>query len=97
MTTELEPDPLCAEPLLIVNLLAHIGEGDVGAPAHQQLRGGHTAPRRADDGDAETTHGERLGLGHRSFKVVRLNSAKTMAVIRKRVMTFGSLQPVSSK
>ena len=34
---------------------------------------------------------------HRSLRVVRLNSAQTIAMIRKRVMTFGSLQPMSSK
>ncbi len=34
---------------------------------------------------------------HLSFNVVRLNSAKMMATIRNRVMTFGSLQPISSK
>ena len=34
---------------------------------------------------------------HRSFNVVRLKSAKITATIRNRVMTFGSLQPRSSK
>ena len=34
---------------------------------------------------------------HRSFKVVRLNSAKMIATITNRVMTFGSLHPMSSK
>ena len=34
---------------------------------------------------------------HRSFNVVRLKSAKMMATMTKRVITFGSLQPRSSK
>ncbi len=34
---------------------------------------------------------------HRSFNVVRLNNAKMIATITKRVITFGSLQPINSK
>ena len=34
---------------------------------------------------------------HRSLSVVRLNSAKMIARITNRAMTFGSLQPISSK
>ena len=34
---------------------------------------------------------------HRSFSVVRLHNAKMIATITKRVMTFGSLQPINSK
>ena len=52
------------------------------APAHHR----HMAPR-------DVVRDRR----HRSLRVVRLNSAQTIAMIRKRVMTFGSLQPMSSK
>ena len=34
---------------------------------------------------------------YRSFSVVRLKSANTIAMITKREITFGSLQPMSSK
>ena len=49
-----------------------------------------TTTRLPDDG-------ERRVRRHRSFKVVRLNSAKMIARMTNRVMTFGSLQPMSSK
>ena len=41
-----------------------------------------------------STENASLPRHHRSFNVVRLNSAKMTARIRKRVMTFGSLQPM---
>ena len=65
--------------------------------AHEQLRRGDTAARRPDDGDALAANGEWAIDRHRSFSVVRLNSAKMIATITNRVMTFGSLQPISSK
>ena len=59
-----------------------------------------TAARRTRDGDALAPHVElarRTRRHHRSFNVVRLNRAKMMPTITKRVMTFGSLHPISSK
>ena len=42
-------------------------------------------------------HGEGSFRGHRSFSVVRLNNAKMIATMMNRVITLGSLQPISSK
>ena len=56
-------------------------------------------PLRAapDDDDPLVRDTEKACVGHRSFNVVRLKSAKMIAMIRNRVITFGSLQPISSK
>ena len=79
-----------------VDLLADVGQRHAGAAAHQQLRRGHTASGRADDDDPLAANGERR-VAHLSFSVVRLKSAKMIARIRNLVITFGSLQPMSSK
>ena len=66
----------------------------------QQLGGGDAASRRARDRHALPLDRKRrrsVHAPHRSFNVVRLNSAKMIATITKRAMTFGSLQPISSK
>ena len=97
MLAELQRHTGVTQPGLVGDLRPQVGQGHRGAATDQQLRRRHAAPGRPDDDDALAAHGEAIARGHRSFKVVRLNSAKTMAVIRKRVMTFGSLQPVSSK
>ena len=67
------------------------------AALHEELGGGDAAARRTSDGDALAPNGERRPGGHRSFNVVRLKSAKMIARMTNRVMTFGSLQPISSK
>ena len=55
------------------------------------------APRRPPPPAARAPRSQSHPRHHRSFSVVRLNSAKMTATIRKRAMTFGSLQPISSK
>ena len=77
--------------------VAHVGQRDARAAAHQQLRGRNAAACGADDRDALARDGEGAMGRHRSFNVVRLNSAKMIATITKRVITFGSLQPINSK
>ena len=77
----------------LVNLRAGVGERHARAALGEQQRGGNTAARRADDRHVLSAHREC----HLSFKVVRLKSAKMMATIMNRVITFGSLQPISSK
>jgi hypothetical protein len=96
MAPELELYSGCPQPVFVIELWLQIGEGDAGASPDQQLRGRHTTPRGTDNGDLLATNREGVG-GHRSFRVVRLNNAKMIATIRNRVMTFGSLQPISSK
>ena len=71
----------------------HVGQRDARAALGEQQRGRDAAARRAHDRHVLSAHRE----AHRSFNVVRLKSAKMIATIRNRVMTFGSLQPISSK
>src|SRR5215203_3636645 len=73
-----------------------IGERDAGAALGEQVRRGHTTPGGAHDQHLLPAHGKVLGR-HRSFNVVRLNSANRIATIRNRVMTFGSAHPLNSK
>ncbi len=82
--------------ILVLDLLADVGQRDAGAAAHQQLRSSHTASGRAEHDNPLATNGERRAA-HLSFSVVRLKRAKMMARIRNLVITFGSLQPMSSK
>ena len=93
---ELEGDTVGAQAVLILDLLANIGERDAGATSHEQLRRGHTASGGADDDDPLASNGEGR-IAHLSFSLVRLKRAKMIARIRNRVMTLGSLQPISSK
>ena len=72
---------------------ARLAHGHPGSAPRGQRRGRQAAASGAGHDDVRSGHRE---LGHRSFRVVRLNSAKTTASIRKRVMIFGSLQPTSS-
>ena len=46
---------------------------------------------------APATRNVLMCIDHRSFNVVRLNSAKMIATMTKREITFGSLHPDSSK
>ena len=87
------PTPELAQPLGAVEVGFHVGQHHARSTPHQQLRRRDAAPRRSHHHDAlplDTEH-------HRSFNVARLHSANTIATIRKRVITFGSLQPTSSK
>ena len=93
---ELEATPGSPQFRFFRNLRLAIGQRDVRAAARQQMRGGHTAPRGAHHQHLLPAHGE-VRCRHRSFNVVRLNSANMIATIRKRVMTFGSSQPLNSK
>ncbi len=97
MAAELELDADRPQPLFLVEPIAHVGQRHRGAAADQQLRGRQAAARRTGDGDALAANGERTVCRHLSFNVVRLNSAKMIARITNRVITFGSLQPISSK
>ena len=93
MPAELEHDAELPQPLGAVEVRLRVGQHHAGPAADQQLRRRDAAPRRPDHHDAlplDTEH-------HRSFKVARLHNANTIATIRNRVITFGSLQPTSSK
>ena len=70
-----------------------VGQRHARAALGEQQRGGDAAARRADHRHVLSPHRE----AHRSFNVVRLKSAKMIATIRNRVITFGSLQPINSK
>ena len=86
----------CAPQLLRgarVELGAGVGERHARAALGEQQRGGDAAARGADDRDVLSAHRE----AHLSFNVVRLKSAKMMATMMNRAITFGSLQPISSK
>ena len=94
MTTELELHAEMAQRLRLRHVGAHLGQRDLGATACQQLGGGNAASRRSHDGHAFPLH---IKFTHRSFNVVRLNNANTIPTITNRVMTLGSLHPISSK
>ena len=82
------------QPLRVRHARANVGYRHVRAPPGQQFRGCKTAARGAGHRDALPVDAERH---HRNFNVVRLNRAKMTATITKRVITFGSLQPINSK
>ncbi len=96
MTAKFERDAGLAQAVGVLDRGPRVGEDDGGAAAHEQFGGGDAAAGGADDHHLLATNGER-SRAHRSFKVVRLKRAKMIEAIRKRVMTFGSLQPISSK
>ena len=89
-------DASLSQTFLVLDRRTHVRERDRGATPDEQLCRGDAAACRAHHDDPLATNGEGRA-GHRSFNVVRLKSAKMIAMIRKRVMTFGSLQPISSK
>src|SRR5207237_677738 len=97
MRAELQLHISCPKPILLVDLRPGVGQRDAGAAAEEQFSRGHTAAGGTDDGDALAGDREGRMRTHRSFNVVRLNRAKMMARITKRVITFGSLHPTSSK
>ncbi len=85
------------------NLAARFRQRDAGAAIDQQFGGGDTAPRCTSDRDPLPCYRELRQSPpppfalYRSFNVVRLARAHRMAAITKRVITLGSLQPISSK
>ena len=97
MPTECEPHAGLTKSRLFGDLGTKVGERDRGTASNEQFGGGDSTPGRTDDGDALAAHGERRCGRHLSFNVVRLNSAKMIATMMNRVITFGSLQPISSK
>ncbi len=105
VATQIECHAEAAQMVFAGNRRRAIGQRDLRAAGGQQLRRSQAAARRADDEHAPSAHRECPSLGperrrgghHRSFSVVRLSRAKRIAMMRKRVMTFGSLQPSSSK
>ena len=97
VAAELELHAQTAQRFGLRHLGAHLGQRDPGAAARQQLGGGNAASRRPDDGHAFPHSNPRPSFAHRSFNVVRLNNANMIPTITKRVMTFGSLHPISSK
>jgi len=62
-------------------------------PVTPMLNAVNDTSRRPCDGHAFSLHLER----HLSFNVVKLNKAKMIDTMTKRVITLGSLQPISSK
>ena len=82
-------------------LAPRVGKRHVRAPAGEQLRGGQAASRGSRDGDAFAGDVEcqipRHESVQRSLSVARLNNAKMIPTMTKRVITFGSLHPLSSK
>ena len=93
---ELEADAGLAQLRVRVDRRARIAQRHRRAAPDEQRGGGDAAPRRADDDDLPARDGKGGGR-HRSLRVVRLKSAKTIAAMTNRAMTFGSLQPISSK
>ena len=95
-----------AKPIGLRTVRHPVGERHNRAARHEQLRSGASAARGAHHEHTPSGHRERRRLrpgregrrhGHRSFNVVRLKSANRIATMRKRVITLGSLQPMSSK
>ena len=73
-------------------LRAVIGDDNMGAPRAQEFRGGQTGLAAADD------KGPFVGeIRHRSLSVVSAKRAMMRPMIQKRMMTFDSGQPRSSK
>ena len=94
MAAELQRHAQAAQRFGLGQFGARLRQRDVRAAAREQLRGSQAASRRSRDGHAFVLDGE---VRHRSFNVARLNSAKMIPTITNRVITFGSLHPISSK
>src|SRR5215217_4008706 len=76
---------------------AYVGQRHCRAPPYEKVSSRDTAACRTDNGDLLATNGEISRCRHRSFSVLSVNNAKMMERMMKRVMTFGSLHPISSK
>ena len=96
MWAEIHLDPSRSERLRAVERRCRIRQRDPRASRLQELDRRQAAARSADHGDLFSANTEGLAH-HRTFNVARLNSAKMIARIRNRVITFGSAHPMSSK
>src|SRR5258708_27340440 len=97
MPAKFEMDAGVAHLGILGDGVAPVGQRDGRAAAHEQLGRRDAAAGGADDHHPLAGNGARRIRGHRSFNVVRLNRAKMIARMTNRAMTFGSLQPMSSK
>src|SRR5450759_2780507 len=97
MAAELQLHAGGAQLSFFVDPLADVHERHARAATHQQLRRGDAAPRGPHHHDPLAQDRERSVRSHLSLRVVRLKSAKMIARMTNRAMTFGSLQPMSSK
>jgi hypothetical protein len=96
VAAKLQMDSGASQLRFVGNRGLQIGQGHVRATAGKQMRGSHTAPSRSHYEHSLTVDGE-IVLGHLSFNVVKLKSANRIAMIKNRVITLGSSQPLSSK
>src|SRR5690606_6212079 len=80
---------------LVARALAAIPRGHLGAARQQRLDSGHARPGQAEHRVALSGKGARDD--HRSFSVARPSTARTMAMIQKRITTVDSFQPSCSK
>ena len=94
---QLERDAGRAQCRRLRNLRLAVGQRHARAAPGEQVRRGDTAPRGSHHQHALSADARKSVCRHRSFNVVRLNSAKRIAMIRNRVITFGSSQPLNSK
>ena len=99
MATKLQLDAPRSQPVRGVKAVARLRERHVRAlPREQFRRRDATAGRRRQlPRDAPERRRFCDPQHHRSFSVVRLNSAKITDRIKNRVFTLGSLHPLSSK
>ena len=95
VSAELELDAgVLQAPDRLGDLGAPLGQDHARAAGREELRRRHAAARRPHHHDRRAPHGK---CTHRSFRVARLKQAKTTAAIRNRLITFGSLHPISSQ
>ena len=94
MPAQLERDTQAPEPLGVAGVPPLVRHGHACTAADKQFGG--RRPAAFGPGHRHPTARDAEGA-HRSFSVVRLNNANTTAAITNRVMTLGSLHPISSK
>ncbi len=107
MAAKLDRDALRTKSRRLVDRRFHVGDRHQRSSTREQLGRRDAASRSARDNDPLTRDRELTnrhpspaaapGNPHLNFNVVRLSSAKMIPRITNRVMTFGSLQPISSK
>jgi len=81
-------------------LVFTIGHGDASAGFLQQMTGRKAASRQPQHRHLSSRQLHLIKLHHahhRSFNVLRLKSAKRIAMIQRRTTTFGSSHPFISK
>ncbi|HKF65433.1 MAG TPA: hypothetical protein VKB36_02865, partial [Vicinamibacterales bacterium] len=94
MASELQLHPERLKRLDTGDLRLRVRQRDAGATPGEQFRCRKAAARRAGDRHAfaphvEFTNHRSPSTVHRSFSVVRLNNAKMIPTITKRVMILG--------